>query len=147
MLNWCFWPSGPKFESQWQIGSLTVVRTNIVIMQGNLQMHLVAKAEAKWSTFNTCSLIHSTFKTQYNVHQSDTKFSLNDHHTTTMKLPIFILYCIGPAVAAINGKITLVDVISFGFGCAKTPFPGFYTKVSKLKSWILKHSDAGSCQN
>ena len=64
-----------------------------------------------------------------------------------MIVTIFFLYSIGPAVATINGKIMLVGVTLGGIRCAQRPFPGVFTKVSALKSWILKNSDVGYCQN
>jgi secreted trypsin-like serine protease len=50
-------------------------------------------------------------------------------------------------VASVNDRITLVGVTSFGDGCAKSPFPGVYARVTAQKSWILANTDAGSCQN
>ncbi len=47
----------------------------------------------------------------------------------------------------VNGRVTLVGIISFGSVCGKPPFPGVYARVTKLKSWIIANSDAGRCQN
>ncbi len=52
---------------------------------------------------------------------------------------------LGPLVANLNGKVTLVGVTSFGIGCAGR-YPGVYARVTSQKSWILQNSDAGSCQ-
>jgi secreted trypsin-like serine protease len=54
---------------------------------------------------------------------------------------------IGPMATTVNGRVTLVGVVSFGAACGKPPYPGVYAKVTKLKSWILSNSDAGRCQN
>lgn len=53
----------------------------------------------------------------------------------------------GPLVTSLNGKATLVGVTSFGIGCAQSPYPGVYARVTAQKSWILANSDAGTCQN
>ncbi len=47
----------------------------------------------------------------------------------------------------VNGRVTLVGIISFGAACGKPPYPGVYARVTKMKSWILANSDAGRCQN
>ena len=53
----------------------------------------------------------------------------------------------GPMVAMMNNRVTLVGVTSYGNGCAKSPYPGVYARVSAQRSWILANSDALSCQN
>ena len=58
-----------------------------------------------------------------------------------------ISYILGPLAATVNGKFTLVGVTSFGIGCAKSPYPGVYARVTAQKAWILSNSDAGLCQN
>ena len=71
----------------------------------------------------------------------------NLKHTFHLYLIIILFFTLGPMVAAVNSKITLVGVTSFGTGCAQSPYPGVYSRVSAQKAWILANSDAGSCQN
>lgn len=42
----------------------------------------------------------------------------------------------GPLVQVLNGKKTLVGIISWGYGCAKPGNPGVYAQVSMLRNWI-----------
>ncbi|MFA6265212.1 MAG: serine protease [Pseudolabrys sp.] len=42
----------------------------------------------------------------------------------------------GPATAAINGRTTLVGVVSWGEGCARRLKYGIYAKVSTAAAWI-----------
>ncbi len=53
----------------------------------------------------------------------------------------------GPLVATVANQVTLVGVTSFGNGCAKSPFPGVYARVTAQLPWILANTDAGACQN
>jgi secreted trypsin-like serine protease len=42
----------------------------------------------------------------------------------------------------VDGKYTLVGIVSEGFGCAKFFNPGKYTRVSYYLSWIRDRIDA-----
>lgn len=44
----------------------------------------------------------------------------------------------GPLVtkSKVNGKPTLIGVVSFGIGCATRLFPGVYSRVSAAREWI-----------
>jgi secreted trypsin-like serine protease len=69
------------------------------------------------------------------------------NYEVTMSQQIFKHFCLGPLVANVNSKVTVVGVTSFGNGCALASYPGVYSRISAQKSWILANSDAGSCQN
>jgi trypsin len=43
----------------------------------------------------------------------------------------------GPLVATSNGRLELVGITSFGFGCAQAAHPGVYTRVSAIRAWAL----------
>lgn len=43
----------------------------------------------------------------------------------------------GPAFLHSHGSYVLVGVVSWGEGCAKEGFPGFYTRVASYIPWIL----------
>jgi len=43
----------------------------------------------------------------------------------------------GPLVARDNGRVELVGITSFGFGCAEAAHPGVYTRVSAIRGWAL----------
>ncbi len=46
----------------------------------------------------------------------------------------------GPLVLEdIDGEWTLSGIVSFGNGCANPDFPGIYTRVSQIRSWVLRH--------
>ena len=42
----------------------------------------------------------------------------------------------GPLVAEHKGRIYVIGVVSFGFGCASPGIPGVYTKVSNFDRWL-----------
>lgn len=42
----------------------------------------------------------------------------------------------GPLIQVINGIDTLVGIVSWGEGCARSSYPGVYARVSWAKSWI-----------
>ena len=42
----------------------------------------------------------------------------------------------GPLVTAINGRYTLIGVVSWGYGCALPDYPGVYARVTTVLDWI-----------
>jgi len=45
----------------------------------------------------------------------------------------------GPLVEVVDGKATLIGVVSWGIGCAAPNMPGIYTNVSYELDWIRKY--------
>ncbi|XP_022709731.1 trypsin-1-like isoform X2 [Varroa jacobsoni] len=46
----------------------------------------------------------------------------------------------GPAVQTVDGRATLVGIVSWGFGCARMMSPGVYAEVAKFMDFIDDHS-------
>lgn len=46
----------------------------------------------------------------------------------------------GPLSVESNGERVLVGVVSWGEGCAEPEFPGVYSRVSSVRSWIKSTS-------
>ena len=47
----------------------------------------------------------------------------------------------GPMVKYYNHEWMLVGVISTGYGCARSDYPGIYTRVSEFTPWIIQTID------
>ncbi|XP_025112845.1 trypsin alpha-3-like [Pomacea canaliculata] len=42
----------------------------------------------------------------------------------------------GPLVAERNGELQLIGIVSWGYGCARPYYPGVYSDVLRLKTWL-----------
>jgi len=57
-----------------------------------------------------------------------------------------IYHITGPLTASINGRLFLVGVASWGYGCSNPAYPGVYSRVTPQMDWILANSDVKSWQ-
>ena len=42
----------------------------------------------------------------------------------------------GPLVVKEDGRMTVVGVVSYGFGCARSGFAGIYARITNYLDWI-----------
>ncbi len=52
----------------------------------------------------------------------------------------------GPLTALINGKLTVVGIVSFGRTSCTPSVPNGYARVTDQKDWIISNSDAKDYQ-
>merc|ERR1712117_537771 len=50
----------------------------------------------------------------------------------------------GPLVTEINGRYTLIGVVSWGNGCAMAGFPGVYARMTSVLPWIVSTISSGN---
>lgn len=48
--------------------------------------------------------------------------------------------CQGDSGGPLTADGLLYGLVSWGYGCAKPKYPGVYTNVANLRSWIKTHS-------
>ena len=51
----------------------------------------------------------------------------------------------GPLVANINGRWTLIGVVSYGINCSEPSYPGVYARVSSVLDWIYHETKLDAC--
>ena len=49
-----------------------------------------------------------------------------------------------PANAGAQANDRLVGIVSWGYGCGQSGYPGIYTRISNLRDWVLTQLDAVS---
>lgn len=49
----------------------------------------------------------------------------------------------GPLVTEINGRYTLIGVVSWGYGCALDDYPGVYARMTRVLPWITATTSSG----
>lgn len=49
--------------------------------------------------------------------------------------------CFGDSGGPLTVNGTLEGVVSFGWGCADSRYPGVYSRVAYVRDWIWKYTD------
>ena len=51
----------------------------------------------------------------------------------------------GPLVTQVDGRWTLIGVVSYGNNCSEPSYPGVYARVTSVLDWILQETQIAPC--
>ena len=57
---------------------------------------------------------------------------------------LFTMTRASPNLAEINGRYTLIGVVSWGNGCAVAKYPGVYARMTRVLPWIESTISSGN---